>query len=253
MLAATTTFKDSSLPLLITAEAQGFRREASQERRREFEDILSHALPRFRRVAMRWLGNREDAEDAVQDAMLSAFKHIARFDGRAKMSTWLRAIVVNAARMQIRARPRGRMLSLDRAPEGQSAISELLVDPRPNPEKTLEQFELHELVIRLTSSLPSAQKAALRLRRNDYSIRKAAARLKVPEGTLKARLARGRAKLAERFRDAVGQHKIRTSAFRSKTRRRTSSLDYRPECVQLAQVPIAVFAEQGGCEAWVRA
>jgi RNA polymerase sigma-70 factor, ECF subfamily len=253
MLAATTAFKDSSLPLPAAAEAQEFRREA--ERRREFEDILSHALPRFRQVAMRWLGNREDAEDAVQDAMLSAFKHIARFGGRAKMSTWLMAIVVNAVRMQIRARPRGRMLSLDWAPiEGQPAISELLVDPRPNPEKTLEQSELRELVIRLTGSLQSSQKAALRLRhQKDFSIREAAATLKVPEGTLKARLARGRAKLAERFHHAMAQRKIRTSVFRPKTRRRASSLDYRPKRVRLAQVPIAVFAEQGGCEAWVSA
>jgi RNA polymerase sigma-70 factor (ECF subfamily) len=53
-------------------------------------------------MAMRWLRNPEDAEDAVQDAMLSAFKHIARFDGRAQMLTWLTAIVINAVRSAVK-------------------------------------------------------------------------------------------------------------------------------------------------------
>ncbi len=65
--------------------------EATPERLQEFDNIVSRGLPRFRRIAMRWLGNHEDAEDAVQDAMLSAFKHIADFEGRAQMSTWLTA------------------------------------------------------------------------------------------------------------------------------------------------------------------
>jgi len=56
----------------------------SPEHRVEFEHILSRNLPRFQRVAMRWLRNPEDAEDAVQDAMLSAFKHMACFEGAHK-------------------------------------------------------------------------------------------------------------------------------------------------------------------------
>jgi hypothetical protein len=60
----------------------GAARQASPELRMEFEKIVSHGLPRFRRVAMPWLRNPEDAEDAVQDATLSGFQHIAAFDGR---------------------------------------------------------------------------------------------------------------------------------------------------------------------------
>src|SRR5271165_4728164 len=108
---------------------------ASQEVRMEFEKIVSRDLSRFRRLAMRWLRNPEDAEDAVQDAMLSAFRHIAAFDGRARLSTWVMAIVINAVRMQLRRRPRYHFVSLDQAPEeGQWAISEVLADPRPTPE-----------------------------------------------------------------------------------------------------------------------
>jgi RNA polymerase sigma-70 factor (ECF subfamily) len=67
--------------------------QAGLDCQQEVETKLPHLLPRFRSLATRWLGNREDAEDAVQDAMLSAFTHIASFNRRAKMSTWLTAIV----------------------------------------------------------------------------------------------------------------------------------------------------------------
>jgi len=119
-------------------------------------------------MATRWLRNPEDAEDAVQDAMLSAFKHIAAFDGRAQLSTWVMAIVINAVRMKLRRRPRCHIVSLDQtAEDGQWAISEMIADPRPTPEQTLEQCELRELVTKLTGSLPPSQRTALRLRQQD--------------------------------------------------------------------------------------
>ncbi len=93
--------EDCSFLSMTAGGAPVVAHKASPERLRELDNILSRALPRFRRIAMRWLGNHEDAEDAVQDAMLSAFKHIADFEGRAQMSTWLTAVVINAVRMQI--------------------------------------------------------------------------------------------------------------------------------------------------------
>jgi RNA polymerase sigma-70 factor (ECF subfamily) len=190
--------------------------EPSSVRRQEFEDILPQVLPRFRRIATRWLENRDDAEDAIQDAMVSAFTHITQFDGRAKMSTWLGAIVINAVRMQMRRRRRSRMLSLDNSPEdGQQAISELLADARPTPEKVLERFELYALATELTSGLAPSQRAALQLsQQNDFSIKKGAKKLGIREGTLKAQLARGRAKLAERFHELMAKPKIRVSVSR---------------------------------------
>ena len=57
-------------------------------------------------VARRLTGNEEDARDAVQDAFLSAYKAMDRFDGTAKLSTWLHRIAVNAALMKLRTRRR---------------------------------------------------------------------------------------------------------------------------------------------------
>src|SRR5271157_1907112 len=155
-------------PTLAAGGGREFGREVSPEHRAEFEDALSYNLPRFRRMALRWLRNPEDAEDAVQDAMLSAFKHIARFEGRAQMSTWLMAIVINAVRMQMRRRPRQQIVSLDQlSKDTQCAISDLIADPRPTPEQTLQQRELRELANKVADSLPVAQRAAMQLRDGD--------------------------------------------------------------------------------------
>ena len=231
----------------------GAARQAIPELRMEFEKIAQQGLPQFRRVAMRWLRNPEDAEDAVQDAMLSAFRHIAAFDGRARLSTWVMAIVINAVRMQLRRRHRCHFVSLDHAPEeGQWAISEVLADPRPTPEQTVVQSELRDLVARLTCGLPDAQRAALRLHQRDgLSIREAAETLGVPEGTLKAQLARGRAKLVQRFQKATGRPRTK-AAIRGAAWKRKEYC--RPESVRsVVPVPIAGFQPQGGYESWVGA
>jgi RNA polymerase sigma-70 factor, ECF subfamily len=173
---------------------------------------------------MHWLRNAEDAEDAVQDALLSAFKNMSRFEGRAQMSTWLMAIVTNALRMRLRRRPRHQILSLNESlRDSQWTPAELLVDPRPTPEQSFEQCEVREIVTKLICTLPASQRAALRLRqRDDFSIRSAAETLRVPVGTVKARLARGRAKLIERFRKATRAPKGGISRPEPKARRKAS-------------------------------
>jgi RNA polymerase sigma-70 factor (ECF subfamily) len=173
------------------------------DRRLEFENVLLRNLAGFQRVAMRWLRNPEDAEDAVQDAMLSAFRHIARFEGRAQMSTWVMAIVVNAVRAHLRRRLRNTVLPLDQpTPDGQLTISDLVADQRPTPEQTLEQCERLKLVVKLTRRLPPSQRMAMQLRHRDagLSLKEAAEVLGVPVGTLKAQLARGRVTLRQQLR-----------------------------------------------------
>src|SRR6266446_9008051 len=84
-----------------------------EARTREMQDALSRYRPMLQRRAYQQLGNAADAEDAVQDALLSAYKHLDQFKGQAQMSTWLTAIVSNSARMQLRRRPRQIHVSLD--------------------------------------------------------------------------------------------------------------------------------------------
>jgi RNA polymerase sigma-70 factor (ECF subfamily) len=246
MLAPIAAHEDRDLPSSVAAgDTRKVFGEASLERRREFENMLSHVLPRLRRLAMRWLRNPEDAEDAVQDALLSAFKNIARFEGRAQMSTWLMAIVINALRMRLRRRPRYQILSLHEDPsDSQWTPADLLVDPRPTPERSFEQCELREIVTKLICTLPASQRAALRLRqRDDFSIRSAAETLGLPVGTLKARLARGRAKLIERFRKATRVPKGGISCPEPKARRKASGKQ-RDRAKGLGLLPTTVCSEQ---------
>ena len=118
-------------------------------------------------VARRILRNDEDANDALQDAFLSAFKGISQFKGQARLGTWLHRIVVNAAL--------GRLRSLQRHPE--RSIEDLLphfgegehqIDPpvpwQAAPETTVQVQETRELVQRCITQLPETYRIVLLLR-----------------------------------------------------------------------------------------
>lgn len=239
-LIATTAVDNSMLP--GAARAQPLMNKVTLDPRvAELENLLPQMQSRLRSLAARWLGNREDAEDAVQDAMLSAFKHISCFGGRAKMSTWLTTIVLNAARMQLRRHRRARTVSLDWVPdEAQSPVSELIVDPRRTPDRTVEDSELYEIAVKLTRSLPRSQRAALRLWQRDVPMREVAAKSGVPEGTLKAQLARGRAKLTKRFHQFIARPRVHNSGPRSGRQARTSDFATRPDAARSERLALAI-------------
>ena len=71
-----------------------------------FEQVVRAYGGRLLAVARRIVGSEEDARDVVQDAFLNAFRSLDRFEGNAKLSTWLHRIVVNAALMKLRTRKR---------------------------------------------------------------------------------------------------------------------------------------------------
>ena len=168
------------------------------ERTQEFDKAVSRNLPMFYKRAFRFLGNRPDAEDAVQDALLSACKHLGQFRGQAQLSTWLTAIVTNAARMQLRRRRRGSYLSLEE-PKGEEglAYSERLPDSKPGPEEVCSASQVRDRVVNGIRQLSPRLRRAFQLRDIDgLTTKEAALVLGVPQGTLKAQLARARAKLA---------------------------------------------------------
>src|ERR1700680_4387679 len=111
----------------------------------DFEGVISRYSPVLFRVALRRLGNVEDAEDAVQDALLSAHKHIGQFEGRSQLSTWLTRIVTNVALMKLRRHSRYETLSLDQDREEDGvALAHELIDAGPNPETICAQMGTDE-------------------------------------------------------------------------------------------------------------
>ena len=170
------------------------------ENDRQFDDVLTRCLPSFHRRAFRHLDNAADAEDAVQEALLSAYKHLDQFKGGAQMSTWLTAIVINSARMQLRKRSRHIEKSLDEpfGDEQEYSLSEQIPNDSPSPEDLYRESELHERVRELLTQLSDPLRKAFQLRELDgFTTKEAALILGVPLGTVKAQLTRARMKLRQ--------------------------------------------------------
>jgi RNA polymerase sigma-70 factor, ECF subfamily len=167
-------------------------------------------------TALRVLGNAEEAEDALQDGFLSAFRNLKRFEGRSQFSTWLTRIVINAALMRRRSAKARPAVSLDETPrEDELPATERYADDGPTPEQVFASTEIREMIDSNLNELSPLLRTAFVLREMEgYSTGEAAKKLGVTENTLKARLWRARHQLAERlgrsFRriheDVTGRH-----------------------------------------------
>jgi RNA polymerase sigma-70 factor, ECF subfamily len=167
---------------------------------RELHDVLAKSLPSLHRSAYLLLGNAADAEDAVQDALVSACKHLDQFRGESQISTWLTAIVFNSARMRLRRQRRRVHVSLDeQIGEGrQYSLSERLAGRGPNPEEEYRTCELTGHIRQLMTHLsPTLLRTFELCDMGGLSIRETAETLGIPAGTVKAQSARARKKLKQ--------------------------------------------------------
>jgi RNA polymerase sigma-70 factor, ECF subfamily len=202
---------------LRTENNQSLEAVDHQTAARKLQDVLSLRLPSFYRCAFRVLGNAADAEDAVQEALLAAYKHINQFRGQSQISTWLTTIVRNSALMQLRKRPRQIHFALDEqfGEEQPRSVWEGLADERPSPE---DEFRNSELVARLrkcTALLSPTLRRTFQLRVIDgLTILETARILGLPHGTVKAQLARARAKLSRHLRPVLAPGRRRTQRLR---------------------------------------
>jgi RNA polymerase sigma-70 factor (ECF subfamily) len=174
----------------------------------KLQDVLSLRLPYFYRCAFRLLGNAADAEDAVQEALLAAHKHINQFREQSQMSTWLTTIVRNCALMQLRKRPRQIHFPLDKEfGEEQPRFQwEGLADGRPSPDEEYRNFELTSRLRKCTALLSPTLRRTFQLRVMDgLSIVETARILGVPHGTVKAQLARARARIARHMQPVLAR------------------------------------------------
>ncbi|MGN9837444.1 RNA polymerase sigma factor SigM [Nonomuraea sp. H19] len=153
-----------------------------------FSEIVKRHRDRMWAVALRTLGDPDEAADAVQDAFVSAYRKAATFRGEAAVTTWLHRIVVNACLDRMRRK--------SVRPVADDELIEAAERETPLPDQTLER-EVSMEVSAALKLLPPDQRAALVLvDMMGYSVEDAAHVLEVPSGTVKSRCARGRAKLA---------------------------------------------------------
>jgi RNA polymerase sigma-70 factor (ECF subfamily) len=158
-------------------------------------------------TALRLLGNPHDAEDALQEGMVSAVRNLGRFEGRSKFSTWLTRIVINAALMRLRSRRTRPTIPLDQdePDHGELTLAARLRDPAPNPEETCAREEQFEILQDGLKALPPSLRSAVWLRDvQGLSTAEAARALGLSEGTLKSQLHRARGKLGELIRSPRG-------------------------------------------------
>lgn len=153
-----------------------------------FGELVRRHRDRLWAVAIRTLGDREEAADAVQDALVSAYKAAERFRGDAAVTTWLHRIVVNACLDRARRRQARPTVPLPETETGQVAMRSA---QQPADSDTA-------LTVRAAlQQLPDEQRIPLvLLDMQGYSVAEIAAMLGVAEGTIKSRCARGRARLA---------------------------------------------------------
>jgi RNA polymerase sigma-70 factor (ECF subfamily) len=169
-----------------TTDAELLRRHAAGDPD-AFAELVRRHRDRLWAVALRTLGDREEAADALQDGLLSAYRAAGSYRGDAAVTTWLHRIVVNACLDRVRRRrnrPTVPLPSADRLP----------ADPRDR----LTEREISLEVVAALATLPVEQRAALVLVDVEgFPVEEAARILEVPAGTVKSRCARGRARLAE--------------------------------------------------------
>lgn len=175
--------------------------------RNAFGLLVSRHRDRLWAVALRTLGDPDDAADAVQDALVKAYLRAETFRGDAAVTTWLHRIVVNACLDLLRrrsARPVDPVDPLDGDVLGERSGEEHAMGLRApaDPEGAVLQREERDRVLAALDTLPIEQRAALVLvDMQGWSVAEAATMLACAPGTVKSRCARGRARLAPLLRD----------------------------------------------------
>ena len=156
---------------------------------RAFSVLVSRHRDRMWAVALRTIGDQEEAADALQDAFLSAYRAAGKFRGESAVTTWLHRIVVNACLDRLRRRTARPTVAFP-----DDDVLDSVAPKGPDPTSA------HELSLDVADALrniPFEQRAALVLvDMMGYSVDDAAQVLEVPPGTIKSRCARGRARLA---------------------------------------------------------
>ncbi|MEV8307693.1 RNA polymerase sigma factor SigM [Streptomyces flavidovirens] len=156
-----------------------------------FGELVRRHRDRLWAVALRTLGDREEAADAVQDALVSAYRAAHTFRGQSAVTTWLHRITVNACLDRAR-----KAASRRTAPVDDAERLDQLLEPHESAEAPAERQDLHRELIAALATLPPEQRAALVLvDMQGYPVAEAARVLDVPTGTVKSRCARGRARL----------------------------------------------------------
>ncbi len=162
-----------------------------------YNTLVLHYQDAVYNVAYRIMGEPAAADDATQEAFISAYKAIRRFRG-GSFKSWLMRIVTNACYDELRRRKRRPQSSLDQIVETHESSPLLASDDGPSPEEFQQQSELVAAIQRCLDDLPDEQRTTAVLRDVEgYDYREISDIMSISLGTVKSRLSRARTKLRE--------------------------------------------------------
>lgn len=181
-----------------------------------FEALMNRYEKKVYGIAYRMTGNRQDAEEVLQETFLSVYKSLNRFKGKSSFSTWLYRIAVNAALMKLRKK-RVQTVSLDEplTSDDGNHLRREVVD-WSTPEELVERKRLMEVVHKAIDSLPDTYRVIVLLRDGEGLSNSEIARiLKMSVPAVKSRLHRARmhlrSKLSEYFSPQKGTMKVKNA------------------------------------------
>jgi RNA polymerase sigma-70 factor, ECF subfamily len=166
-----------------------------------FEAVMRRFNGRLFRVARAILRDDAEAEDALQDAYLDAYRHSAEFRGTAALGTWLTRIVINHALMRVRKQKRDRVVLPFSARDSQHpdpADTDVTDDRTESPQSAVLRAEIRRVIEQRLDELPVAFRTVFVMRDvEDMTVQETADCLGIPAATVRTRLFRARALLRE--------------------------------------------------------
>lgn len=166
-----------------------------------FEKLVIENEKLIYNVALKITGNPDDAEDVAQEAFIKAYRNLGSFRGESRFSGWLYRLCYNAAMDHIRKTrdPNLRSLTNDDGSDAELDVA----DPAPTPEESAERKETQRIVREAVNQLDGDKREILIMREfSGMSYTAIADALGIEEGTVKSRISRARASLAEILRQS---------------------------------------------------
>lgn len=164
-----------------------------------FEAMMRRHNRAMFRTALAILRDHAEAEDALQEAYLQAYRTMGSYRGEARLSTWLARVVANEALMRLRKRSRRSEILPLHTGADISEINEITDDSMDKqPENAARRAELRKMLEARIQALLGAYRAVFMLRAvEEYSVEETAAILQIPEATVRSRLSRAKSLLRE--------------------------------------------------------
>src|SRR5688572_4387639 len=182
------------------------------------QELADRYRPRISQLALRYMKNREDAEEVTQDVLMKVYRKVGAFRGDSALSSWIYRITFNTAMSRLRTNraeraaeaERERMMAAESAVATEERASREPADWSHMPDEELLKLQLRSAVAEAIDGLPEIYRAPVVLRDiQGLTTEEASTRLKVKDQTLKSRLHRGRVMLRERltpFTDGMSLH-----------------------------------------------